>query len=230
MMMKRRAALMSFAGAAATLLGWLVWPNGSVDAERLRRLGTARDIGWSDLVPDAARSGITRAIDGAPASGIVGHRDIFGRDGQPLADTQVDPPGLATQLGAVGDLSARPRRVSDAFGGLGNLRALQPRGGELQEQLDGQVVRLAGFVAPLAFESGRMTEFLLVPYVGACIHVPPPPANQIVHVADPGDYRPDQGLLYPVRVTGRLKVLRADTELAEVGYRLNEAVIEKFSP
>ena len=47
-------------------------------------------------------------------------------------------------------------------------------------------VRLPGYVVPLAnAQDGRLTEFLFVPYYGACIHVPPPPPNQIVHVVLP---------------------------------------------
>lgn len=49
-------------------------------------------------------------------------------------------------------------------------------------ELDGQRVRLPGFVVPVETDGqGRLTEFFLVPYFGACIHVPPPPANQIVY-------------------------------------------------
>ena len=52
-------------------------------------------------------------------------------------------------------------------------------------ELDGQEVKLPGYVVPLNVDpSQRVTEFLLVPYFGACIHVPPPPSNQIVHVDD----------------------------------------------
>ena len=51
------------------------------------------------------------------------------------------------------------------------------------EDLDGVRVRLPGFVTPFEFsESGKVTEFLFVPYFGACIHTPPPPPNQIVYV------------------------------------------------
>ena len=50
------------------------------------------------------------------------------------------------------------------------------------EALDGVQVKLPGYIVPLDMsEEGRVTEFLLVPYFGACIHVPPPPSNQIVH-------------------------------------------------
>ena len=49
-------------------------------------------------------------------------------------------------------------------------------------ELNGQKVRLPGYLVPLEGQAGEWKEFLLVPYFGACIHSPPPPANQIVHV------------------------------------------------
>lgn len=49
-------------------------------------------------------------------------------------------------------------------------------------ELDGQDVRIAGFVVPVETTAeGKLKEFFLVPYFGACIHVPPPPANQIIY-------------------------------------------------
>ena len=50
------------------------------------------------------------------------------------------------------------------------------------EELNGQHVRIPGYLLPLEISDNKVREFLLVPYVGACIHVPPPPPNQIVHV------------------------------------------------
>ena len=49
------------------------------------------------------------------------------------------------------------------------------------ESLDGETVRIPGFVLPLEFDETSIKEFLLVPYFGACIHTPPPPANQVIH-------------------------------------------------
>jgi hypothetical protein len=49
-------------------------------------------------------------------------------------------------------------------------------------QLIGQAVRIPGFVVPLEDSKEGLKEFLLVPYFGACIHSPPPPSNQIIHV------------------------------------------------
>jgi hypothetical protein len=49
--------------------------------------------------------------------------------------------------------------------------------------LDGQTIKIPGFIVPLeSDEGGLLNEFFLVPYFGACIHVPPPPPNQIVYV------------------------------------------------
>ncbi len=49
-------------------------------------------------------------------------------------------------------------------------------------ELDGQEVRIPGFVVPIETDGrGNLKEFFLVPYFGACIHVPPPPANQIIY-------------------------------------------------
>ena len=54
-------------------------------------------------------------------------------------------------------------------------------GTSLIGRMEGQRVRMAGYMVPLDGAAYRTTEFLLVPYYGACIHVPPPPPHQIVH-------------------------------------------------
>ena len=135
---------------------------------------------------------------------------------------------IARTLGGYRDLSAPPRNLADSLGGLGNMRALQPLGGETRQELDGRMIRISGFMTPLTFERGRITAFLLTPYTGACIHVPPPRANQIIHVSDLGDFRADQGLLFPLRVTGALHLAALDTDLARVGYAISGGLIERL--
>jgi len=71
--------------------------------------------------------------------------------------------------------------------------------------LDKKVVKLPGYVLPLDFEGTLVKSFLLVPFVGACIHVPPPPPNQIVHV-EPLKGFESEGLFGAVWVTGRITV------------------------
>lgn len=91
--------------------------------------------------------------------------------------------------------------------------------------LDGKRVHIGGYVVPLDFEATRVTEFLLVPFVGACIHVPPPPANQIVYVKSARGFDV-KGTFDPVWVTGTLKVTPAFTGLADAGYSLDAEKIE----
>lgn len=95
------------------------------------------------------------------------------------------------------------------------------------ETLDGVAVRMPGYVVPL--EQGRdgLREFLLVPYYGACIHQPPPPANQIVHVRSS---RPVPGFqsMSTVWVHGTIRANRRDNGVGVSGYDLELARMEPY--
>jgi hypothetical protein len=91
--------------------------------------------------------------------------------------------------------------------------------------LDGKLVRIGGYVVPLDFEATNVKEFLLVPYVGACIHVPPPPANQIIYVKTAKGFDVN-GTFDPVYVTGTLKADSTFLALAETGYSLDADKVE----
>ncbi len=86
--------------------------------------------------------------------------------------------------------------------------------------LDGKNVRLPGYIVPLEVsEEGRVTEFLLVPYFGACIHVPPPPSNQIVHVTSELGVKVEE-LYQPYWIEGPMQVKASTSELADAGYSM----------
>src|SRR5580765_6488729 len=68
--------------------------------------------------------------------------------------------------------------ANEALARLRNSWAAAP----LAESMNNARIRIAGFVVPLEYVGDKVTEFLLVPYFGACIHLPPPPPNQIIHV------------------------------------------------
>ena len=87
------------------------------------------------------------------------------------------------------------------------------------KSLNGKLVKIPGFVVPLESDSGTTSEFLLVPYFGACIHVPPPPANQIVYVKFSKSV-PIDNLYDAVWVTGTLTTDGWEGDLATVGYSL----------
>ena len=93
---------------------------------------------------------------------------------------------------------------------------------------DGKRVRLAGFLVPLDFDAEVVKEFLLVPYFGACIHVPPPPANQIVYVTSQKGVKVGD-MLDAVWVTGTFTSTQPiTTELAEAGYRIAADHVEPY--
>ena len=96
------------------------------------------------------------------------------------------------------------------------------------EELDGITAKIPGFVVPLELaDDGKIKEFLLVPYFGACIHYPPPPPNQLVYViledpieiADPWE---------PVWATGELKTEFRGSEIGSAGYTMNADSIDEY--
>jgi uncharacterized protein len=89
----------------------------------------------------------------------------------------------------------------------------------LNTDLKGQSVRLPGFVVVLESDAKGIHEFLLVPYFGACVHVPPPPLNQLIHVR-PQTPLPRDLTMSPVWVEGVLEVQRIDTTMGNAGYQL----------
>lgn len=97
------------------------------------------------------------------------------------------------------------------------------------EALDGQTIRLPGFVVPVEGDGRRVEEFLLVPYYGACIHVPPPPANQTVHVLAQGRNVTIRGLFDTVWVTGVMRVERKSSQLAEAGYQIEAIEVTPYN-
>lgn len=87
--------------------------------------------------------------------------------------------------------------------------------------LNDQHVRLPGYIVPLEVnEDGRTTDFLLVPYFGACIHVPPPPSNQIVHVTSEVGVKLEE-LYQPYWIEGAMQVKPSTSELADAGYQMD---------
>ncbi len=95
----------------------------------------------------------------------------------------------------------------------------------VNETLNGLRVKIPGFVVPLEGDGSKVTEFLLVPYHGACVHVPPPPPNQLIHVRSKPTTRK---LMETVSVTGTMKVIKTKNKIAETGYTLHADRIEAY--
>ncbi len=91
-------------------------------------------------------------------------------------------------------------------------------------------IKIQGFVVPLERnEDSSLTAFLLAPYFGACIHVPPPPQNQIIHVVLD---QPAKGIQSMDRVVayGRIGLESTSSELGDAAYKMSAVKIEREAP
>lgn len=162
-----------------------------------------RDLKWKDLVPPASQQPPPRQK--TFYAGSTPAQDASGG----AATVDAPPPPMAE-----GQWMSRSRK--------------QPGAGQpanVVKDLDGQLVRIGGYVVPLDFDATQVKEFLLVPFVGACIHVPPPPTNQIIYVKAEKGFDV-QGSFDPVWVTGKMKTEMQFTGLAETGYSIEAEKVE----
>lgn len=131
------------------------------------------------------------------------------------------------------DLLPKDAPIPDALKGVidhnsTSLVSQQPVSTGVRTDWNGQVVRLPGFIIPIDFDGTGVSTFILVPYVGACIHVPPPPANQLVLVTSETPYG-SSGLFEAVNVTGVFGVSSNVTELADIGYTIEaDSIVSRF--
>jgi len=203
-------------------------------------------LGWSDLLPleyfvvEKAADALQAKLDALPRDAQIAFEDI-GRQRSlkrriasgELSMEELTPINrelfnqeLETAFPAAAALSDEVDLLS-AEAELAD-KASNPK-------LDGKTVRIPGYVLPLEFDGEKTTEFLLVPFVGACIHVPAPPPNQMVHVLYPKGFQ-SKGLYTPVYVVGRMSAAGATLNLflsdgnapVESGYRIEAKDIEPY--
>jgi uncharacterized protein len=99
---------------------------------------------------------------------------------------------------------------------------------EMLKKLNGVQVRVPGFMVPLEDWEQQVTEFILVPYFGACIHVPPPPPNQMAHVMMTRSRKVEVNLWDPVWVIGTLKIENVESPYGVVGYQVTAERIQPY--
>jgi hypothetical protein len=162
------------------------------------------------------RTFLSLSVAAAALPGIVAHagtdpRDITWRDLVPQRD---------------GSTMDRLRQLGVVQHGELDTPFEQETAAQITTEFNGERVRIPGYVVPLEFTGTGVSTFLLVPYVGACIHVPPPPPNQLIFVTSQTPYEIG-GLFEPVSVTGLFDTAATETMLAEVGYTM---VAERIEP
>ena len=216
--------------------------------------------GWMRSLSWLAVAGVAMA-----AQAVEAPRQIQWKDLIPVLAADAQMPKLTKQqalqlhdIAAVRDRREKGEVISaiDAEDEQGNLRKLKEAGIDadallarrkefndhrklkaqtVNAELDGQVIRMPGYLLPLEFSGKEVTEFLLVPYVGACIHSPPPPPNQIVHVK-PEKPVANLQVFAPIWVTGKMSTAAAKKSLSlvdgaadiDVGYSLKASVVEPY--
>ena len=105
----------------------------------------------------------------------------------------------------------------------------------VEPAVDGSRIRIGGFIIPLDSDYGAVTELLLVPYYGACIHAPPPPANQVIHIFLREPLR-DLKMMDAVHVIGTLRLARNRSPdnvaglIETIGYEMTAEAVVPYSP
>lgn len=191
--------------------------------------GSVRQITWDDLIPSQPKyegllanldqdqqdmvHQVTNTLDNLPERGPRTERSYL----------EVEDMMLALKKDGVDIEAIMARRRESQTAGV--------------QELNGQQVRIPGYLLPLEVSRDKVTEFLLVPYVGACIHVPPPPPNQIVHIktAAKKGYK-SKGLYEPVWVTGVISIQSMVKDLylvdgsagIDIGYTMQADQIEPY--
>ena len=96
------------------------------------------------------------------------------------------------------------------------------------DTLNGKDVKLPGFIVPLEFDDElTVTQFFLVPYFGACIHLPPPPPNQMVLVDYPEGIKLD-ALYTPFWVSGELSIQIMENDMGISAYAMQMDSFELY--
>ena len=112
--------------------------------------------------------------------------------------------------------------------GEGGLAAQQMMDFSINKALDGALIKIPGFIVPLDVgKDGLVTDFFLVPYFGACIHVPPPPPNQIIHV-NPAQPLKSEAASEAVWVSGILETVRSETGMGNASYRMRGVTVTPY--
>ena len=173
-----------------------------------------RELRWNDLVPASA------AFDDPFAALSPDHLYLLAtvasfRDAR-AAGGEIDALTIEEAKDALAKLEAEH---IDVDGLLARRAEISEKRRQLalstNSDLEGELIRMPGYVLPLEYDGERVTEFLLVPFVGACIHTPPPPPNQIIHVKVESGFK-STGMFEPVWVDGVIRAEQSSPNLSFV--------------
>lgn len=194
----------------------------------------ARKIGWEHLAVtlSAAENPLARLSPGQLNALI----DVAALRDRQARNVKLSITESASERIAAASLRKDGIDVDDLLSRRNELAARQQQLAKATNpELDGKLVRMPGYLLPLEMNGRHVSEFLLVPWVGACIHTPPPPPNQIVHVKADKPFE-TTGSFEAVWITGRMSTGAAKRSLhlvdgaadVDVGYSLRASRVEKY--
>lgn len=98
---------------------------------------------------------------------------------------------------------------------------------KIVEAMNNQSIRIPGFIVPLEYnKDSKIIEFFLVPFFGACIHVPPPPPNQIIYVQS--EEGVEQKQLYDAYwISGKISTTLIENDMATAAYSMQ---LDEYKP
>jgi hypothetical protein len=160
-----------------------------------------QELTWEDLEPDSQKAVAQGASEGSADAGDDWATDDFDIDaftqGQGIRGLYSGAPPQAYSVGVV-------------------------------SEVNGKNIRVPGFIVPIELEAGSLvSEFFLVPYFGACFHLPPPPPNQTIYVssAEPVEY---DSIYDPVWIMGVIKTEQTGNDIATAAYTMDFHHIEPY--
>lgn len=173
------------------------------------------------LSPSAPAQAITPPKVGTPAPAVT-PKPATANAPREIDWDELIPPDARSKF-----LAGPPPAAHDYLG-EGGMAAQQVMDFSVNKALDGHAVKIPGFIVPLDVgKDGLVSEFFLVPYFGACIHVPPPPPNQIVYVRMTKGIALDS-IYEAYWISGRMKVSNKTTRLGASAYQLDASKVEVY--
>ena len=191
-------------------------------------------VGWGDLVVEVEFEDPFEALTGDQLM----HLSIYARvKGMQERTPETVSEGMAREADeAEAHLREEGVDIEGLLAKREEIKQLRmKRASATNPDLDGATIRIPGYALPLEYDGKQVTEFLLVPWVGACIHTPPPPPNQIVYVALEKGFEV-RSRFEPVWVTGRMTAGATSKSLflvdgrsnIDIGYSMTAAVAERY--
>ena len=213
--------------ALALLVAWWV-PQGPLGAQPVPGVPTmAKPI--APNAPNAPNASNPPTASGSAGAGRTAQSAAPGTAAPRTIGWEVLVPADWDPMKDLKDLNFSILNDADprAMAALAKLRAAWDNA-PINPAIVGQLVRLPGYLVPLEETKDGLKEFLLVPYFGACIHSPPPPANQIVHVL-PKTAAKGLRSMDTVWVTGVLTGTRTDSYMGMSGYRIEATQVAPYA-